>query len=318
MNTAQPITIREVGPRDGLQFEKIALSVEEKLALIDKLAAAGARYIEAGSFVRADKVPSMAGSEDVAAELKRRQQAGQYAGVQFAFLALNEKGAENALKIVDANFGELATVVAVSDAFCKANMGVDSLNAAFETLVKPVLARAKEKNVRVRGYVSTIFEGQHQEPIDPKSVAVAAKYYLDLGVYEVSLGDTTGAGTPETTAKLIDALEEAGLPFEKIALHFHDTGGRAIENVEAAMKRGIRVFDAAAGGLGGCPFANSPKGNLATENLVAFCSDNGIDTGIRMEELVRASHFALQKVQKQSPSIVHNKVADRLGLNAIA
>jgi hydroxymethylglutaryl-CoA lyase len=315
MNIAQPIMIREVSPRDGLQFEKIPLSVEDRLRFIEQLAKAGARHIEVGSFVRGDKVPSMADSDKLAMILKKQVESGAYEGVVFAFLALNQKGAENALAIIDENFGELATVVAASDAFCKANMGVESCAQAFDQLVAPVMALAKDKNVRVRGYISTVFEGQQGEAIDPSIVAQAAKRYLDMGVYEVSLGDTTGAGTPDKVAALIDALQAENLPLHKIAMHFHDTHDNAIENAHEAMRRGISILDASAGGLGGCPFARSPKGNLATENLVALCSDNGIETGINMEHLVRAAHFALKKVQKQSPSQLHNQVASRLGLD---
>ncbi len=308
---------RQVGPRDGLQFERVVVPIEDRLIFIDKLVESGETFIEAGSFVREDKVPSMAGSNEVARQIKERVREGGYPGVTFSFLTLNGEGARQALEIVDENFGELAVVVAASDAFCKANMGVENMEAAFVQLVDPVMQQAKAKNVKVRGYVSTVFEGQQQEPIDPDRVAEAAKRLLAEGAYEVSLGDTTGAGTPEKVEALVAALNRAGVPLEKIAMHFHDTHGNAVENAAKSMELGIQTFDSAAGGLGGCPFARSPKGNLATESLVAYCEQHGITTGIDMERLVQASHFILDKVGKPSPSAAHNAVAARLGLPKI-
>jgi len=312
-----PILHREVGPRDGLQFERTPVSLDEKLAFIDQLVQAGCRYIEAGSFVRADKVPQMAGSDEIARILKEKQARGEYPGVTFAFLTLNPKGADEALKTVDSKFGELAVVVAASDEFCKANMGVDNMDDAFSKLAIPVIEKGKQAGVKVRGYVSTIFEGQKGEPIDPTRVAEAVERLLAAGAYEVSLGDTTGAGTPDAVEKLINALIVRGIPLDKVAMHFHDTKNNAVRNVEQAYNMGITIFDSAAGGLGGCPFAKSPKGNLATEGFLDFCSRNKIETGIDMEKIVRAVHPVLKAVGKPSPSAIHNAVASQIGLPKI-
>ncbi len=311
---------KEVAPRDGFQFEKKFVSPEDRVAFIDELYKAGCRYIEIGSMVREDKVPQMAGSDIVALEIKKRVLKKQYPDATFAILTLNSKGAEKALDIITPDVSshfEIAVVVAASDKFCHDNMGVDDMEAALQKLADPVIALAKERGVKVRGYVSTIFEGQHGEPIAPDRVAQATKRLLDTGCYEVSLGDTTGAGTPKKVNRLVKALENNGVTLDKVAGHFHDTNGYAIENVRAAYKLGITTFDSSAGGIGGCPFAHSPKGNLATEALIAYANANNIKTGLVLKKMVHAAHFGLSKIDKKSTSPVFIAMAQFLNLSKI-
>ena len=286
------VRIVEVGARDGLQNEPRALhlSVEDKRDFIARLAASGLRHIEGGAFVSPKAVPQMAGSLELAQAL---QNITLPDGVRLSWLVPNLRGLETAER---AGATEIAVFIAASDAFSRAN-----INATVgESLARlePVIAAALAKGIAVRGYISTVF-GYHDEPFAPQKVAALAKRLLEAGAYEVSLGDTTGIGTPQRTAQLIDALEAAQIPLTRIAMHLHDTGGRAIENVAVAYDRGIRVFDASAGGLGGCPYADSPKGNLATETLVAFLEDErGVETGVNRASLAEAARFMLARIGK--------------------
>lgn len=293
--TPEPVSIIEVGPRDGLQYEAAAtaLSVEDKIAFIERLAAAGLTRIEAGSFVSPKAVPQMAGSAEVAARLSRHPLAE---GVQFSYLVPNRKGLDMA---AEAGVSEIAVFVAASDAFSLANINA-TVEESFVRLAE-VFREAPRLGMRVRGYVSTIFGGPKGEVITPARVTAVAQRLLDNGVFEVSLGDTTGIGTPETTEELLRAFERAGIPKAVTALHFHDTGGRAIDNVAVAYDMGIRTFDSSAGGLGGCPYAESPRGNVATEDVVWFLEERrGLVTGIDREALRAASAFMLAKIGKAS------------------
>ncbi len=269
------IELVEVAARDGLQNEAAAvhLTAAQKVDFIRALAAAGLTRIEAGSFVHPEAVPAMANSGEVAALLKPIEK--EFPNVIFSYLVPNLKGLERAKEI---GAKEIAIFLAVSEAFSKANIN-QTVDEAFANIISVVDA-ARAEGMRVRGYLSNIF-GYTDLPFSPHVVARRSKELLAMGCFEVSLGDTTALGTPEMTRQLIEALKEEGIALEKVAMHFHDTTGRAIENVAVSYDMGIRVFDAATGGLGGCPYANSPKGNLAMEALVSWANGKGITTSVK-------------------------------------
>jgi hydroxymethylglutaryl-CoA lyase len=288
------IQIVDVSARDGLQNEKNAatLSADDKVEFILKLAKAGLKRIEAGSFVRPSAVPAMANSVEVGQKLKALQP--QYPDVIFSYLVPNLKGLERAQEVAAR---EVAIFLAVSEKFShdNINQGVDASFTAIEPVVKAALAAG----MRVRGYLSTVF-GYADLPFSPQEVAKRSRQLLDMGCYEVSLGDTTGIGTPEQVTALVDTFKAQRISLQHIAMHFHDTFGKAIRNVARAYELGIRTFDASAGGLGGCPYANSPKGNLAMEDLVHWCHDRGLQCDVSsLESLRQASAFMLQKLDKQ-------------------
>lgn len=286
------VKIVEVGPRDGLQYEDAAknMSPETKLQFIKMLVAAGLRHIEAGSFVRRDKVPQMANSAELAKLIAAETWPDD---VEFSWLTPNMRGFEDAMK---AGAGEVAVFIAANDGFSGNN--IDSTIEESLKVIAPVMKEAAARGIKVRGYVSTIFAFKG-EPTPPEKVVELTKHLLASGCYEVSLGDTTGVGTPETTEILMKALVAAGVDMSKIAAHFHDTGGRAIDNCKVAYKYGIRTFDSSAGGLGGCPFSGDPKGNQATEGLVEWLESISEKTGVSSSLLAEASLFGLQQVGKQ-------------------
>lgn len=288
-----PIRITDVSARDGLQNEPnaAALSVADKVTFITMLAGTGLRRIEAGSFVKPSAVPAMANSAEVAEALKPVR--ARYPEVVFSYLVPNHAGLERAKA---AGVEEVAVFLAVSEQFSRANIrqGVEASFAA----IAPVVRQAGAWGMRVRGYLSTVF-GYDDLPFSPQAAAERARQLLAMGCFEVSLGDTTGIGTPEAVTALVAALAEAGVPPAQVALHCHDTHGRAIGNVAQAYALGIRHFDAAAGGLGGCPYAQSPKGNLPLEDLVAWCESHAIGCEVRDQQaLAQASRFILTRLGK--------------------
>ena len=287
------IEIVDVSARDGLQNEKaaVSLSAEDKAYYIGLLAQSGLKRIEAGSFVHPKAVPAMANSAEVAELLKPI--AAQYPDIVFSYLVPNLKGLERAAAMTAR---EVAIFLALSEQFSKANIN-QTVEQSFIDIA-PVIASARAQGMRVRGYLSNLF-GYSDTPFTPADVARRSKQLLDMGCFEVSLGDTTGIGTPETTAQLIDALSAAGIPLGKIALHFHDTFGTAIGNVAVAYDKGIRIFDASTGGLGGCPYANSPKGNLALEALLDWCDSNHIAHDVANRTTLNdAAAFMVKKLGK--------------------
>lgn len=289
------IALVEVAARDGLQNEKNAavLAAQHKVEFIRMLAEAGLTRIEAGSFVRPQAVPAMANSGEVAALLAPVEK--EFPNVIFSYLVPNLKGLERAKEI---GAKEIAIFLAVSEAFSRANIN-QTVDEAFAGIV-PTVDAARAAGMRVRGYLSNVF-GYTDLPFSPETVALRSKELLGMGCFEVSLGDTTALGTPEMTKALVAAHMDAGIPLEKVALHFHDTQGRAIENVAAAYAMGIRTFDAATGGLGGCPYANSPKGNLAMEDLLRWCDANGIAHEVKKEALLqKAAQMMQEKLGKNA------------------
>lgn len=288
------IQIVDVSARDGLQNEKNAatLSAADKVAFIRMLAEAGLTRIEAGSFVH-PKVVAMANSDEVAELLKPVEK--EFPHVIFSYLVPNIKGLERAESI---GAKEIAIFLALSEKFSKANIN-QTVDESFANIA-PVIKDARDKGIRVRGYISNLF-GYDDLPFSPDAVAKRSKQLLDLGCFEISLGDTTGIGKANQVAPIIEALKAAGVSLSNIAMHFHDTFGNAMENVAESYRLGIRTFDAATGGLGGCPYANSPKGNLAMEKLVAWAEEQNISCDVSdIHKLRRAAEFMLGKLGKNA------------------
>ncbi len=272
---AEFVEIFEVGPRDGLQNEKRHIPTADKIALVDCLSAAGFRRIEVASFVSPKWVPQMADSAEVLAGIAR---AG---GVSYAALTPNMKGLERAIA---ARADEVAIFGAASEGFSKANINatIDESLARFA----PVAEAAKAAGLPVRGYISCVTDCPYDGPTPPQKVAEVAAKLDAMGCYEISLGDTIGQGTPDSIAAMLDAVLSV-VPAERLAGHYHDTAGRALANIEVSLEKGLRVFDAAVGGLGGCPYAPGAAGNVATEGvhdrLVALGYDTGLDSAVLLQ-----------------------------------
>lgn len=273
------VTIYEVGPRDGLQNEKEIIPTEDKVTLINLLSEAGFRKIEAASFVSPKWVPQMADSAEVMAGIKR------YPGVVYGALTPNMKGFEASIA---AKADEVAIFASASEGFSQKNINC-SIEESF-TRFTPLVEAAKAEGIPVRGYVSCVVACPYDGPIAPAAVANVAERLFAMGCYEISLGDTIGAGTPETVAAMLDTVVSI-LPASQLAGHYHDTGGNALANVEVSLERGIRTFDSAVGGLGGCPYAPGAKGNVATGPLVERLASLGFETGINPDKLLEANRF---------------------------
>ncbi|MFY0682512.1 MAG: hydroxymethylglutaryl-CoA lyase [Thalassovita sp.] len=274
------VEIFEVGPRDGLQNESRHIPTEDKIALINCLSQAGFRRIEVASFVSPKWVPQMADSGAVLQGITRAE------GVSYAALTPNMRGFEAA---VQANADEIAIFGSASEGFSKAN-----INASIaESLARfaPINEARRTAGLAMRGYVSCVVECPYDGPTDPAQVAKVAKSLLDMGCYEISLGDTLGRATPEAVAAMLDSVLEV-VPAPQLAGHFHDTAGRAMANIEASLAKGLRVFDAAVGGLGGCPYAPGAAGNVATETVEAGLRAWGYHTGLDPEVLQQAGSLA--------------------------
>lgn len=276
------VEIFEVGPRDGLQNEKRQIPTAEKIALVDLLSGAGFKRIEVASFVSPKWVPQMADSADVLAGITRAP------GVSYAALTPNMRGFEGA---VAANADEIAIFGSASEGFSKANINC-SIEESLERFL-PVAEAAKVANVKMRGYISCVTDCPFDGPTAPDQVAWVAEKLIDMGCYEISLGDTIGKATPTSIAAMLDAvLSVAGA--ELFAGHYHDTSGRACDNIEASIEKGLRVFDAAVGGLGGCPYAPGAQGNVATEAVHDRVVALGMTTGLDRDILDKAAEMARQ------------------------
>jgi hydroxymethylglutaryl-CoA lyase len=271
------VKIVEVGPRDGLQNEKVTLPTQAKVAYITALGDAGLRVIEAGAFVSPKWVPQMADTAEVFAEIPKDP------GVEYPVLVPNMRGLERA---IEAGVQSISIFTASSETFNKRNINM-SIDESFDNYA-PVAMRALQEGMRVRGYVSTAFGCPYEGDVPPEKVLEVCARLLDLGCYEVSVGDTIGVGTPLQVQGVIGMLLQV-IPASKLAMHFHDTRGTALANTLAALETGIATFDASSGGLGGCPYAPGASGNLATEDLVYMLDRMGIDTGVDMNRLVQAS-----------------------------
>ncbi len=293
-NFPKQVKIVEVGPRDGLQNEKTAVSAEDKIVLIEKLADAGVSYIESGSFVSPKWVPQMATSSDVFNGIKRKD------NVTYAALTPNMKGFEGALAV---NASEVAIFGAASEAFSQKNINC-SIN---ESLVRflPIMEAAKAANIPVRGYVSCVVGCPYDGKIEAEKVAEVAEKLFKMGCYEISLGDTVGVGTPASVKAMLQAVT-ARVPVDKIAVHFHDTYGQALTNIYAALSMGVSVVDTAIAGLGGCPYAKGASGNVATEDVVYLLDGLNIQTGIDFDRLLKAGWFISDVLGKNPVSKVSN------------
>ncbi len=276
----ETVEIFEVGPRDGLQNEKRPIAVADKIHLVDMLSECGFRRIEVASFVSPKWVPQMADSDKVLAGIRRAP------GVRYAALTPNMRGFEGARA---AGADEIAIFGAASEGFSKANINC-SISESLDRF-RPVVEAALDAGIPVRGYVSCVTDCPYDGPTPPAQVARVARALFEMGCYEISLGDTIGQGTPESvTAMLRAVLDE--VPADRLAGHFHDTAGRALANIEASVALGLRVFDAAVGGLGGCPYAPGAAGNVATEAVDTRLRALGFETGLDADRLAAASAFA--------------------------
>ena len=271
------VKIVEVGPRDGLQNEKVTVPAEVKVDFITALADAGLRVIEAGAFVSPKWVPQMADTADVYRDIPKDP------GVEFPVLVPNMRGLDRAL---EAGVKSIAIFTAASETFNQRNINM-TIDGSFENYA-PVAAKARAEGIRVRGYVSTAFGCPYEGDVAPEKVLEVCARLLDLGCYEVSVGDTIGVGTPMQVQGVIGMLLQV-IPASRLAMHFHDTRGTALANTLAALEMGIATFDASAGGLGGCPYAPGASGNLATEDLVYMLNSMAIETGVSLNRLVQAT-----------------------------
>jgi hydroxymethylglutaryl-CoA lyase len=281
---ARDVTVVEVGPRDGLQNERRSVPAADKVRLIEQLADAGLPVVEATSFVSPAAVPQLADADEVLPAVHRRP------GVRYPVLVPNVRGMERA---VAAGATEIAVFTAASEGFCEANVNM-TIAQSLRTF-QPVVQAARDRGMWVRGYVSTAFGCPYQGDVPVADVARVAERLLWLGCDEVSIGDTIGVAVPEQVPGVVRAVAGA-VPLERVALHLHDTGGLAIRNVAAGLELGVRTFDAAAGGLGGCPFAPGAPGNLATETLLAFLEEQGLATGADRDAVARAGAFARERL----------------------
>ncbi len=274
------VSIVEMAPRDGLQNEKVPIDTADKIRLVDLLSACGFERIEVTSFVSPKWVPQLADAADVMAGIARRP------GVRYTVLTPNMKGFEAALA---AGADEVAIFASASEGFSRHNINC-SIAESIERFV-PVAKAARKHGIAMRGYVSCVVECPYDGAIAPASTANVAAQLMELGCYEISLGDTIGRGTPDAVDRMLTAVMTT-IPAARLAGHFHDTSGRALDNIGVALDRGIRVFDASVGGLGGCPYAPGAKGNVDTLLVDRYLKGRGFETGLSEGALATAAEFA--------------------------
>jgi hydroxymethylglutaryl-CoA lyase len=292
----------EVGPRDGLQNEAQTVPAATKIALIEKLADAGLRTIEAGSFVSPKWIPQMADTAEVLAGLHRAP------GVSYPVLVPNMKGFEGALA---SHCAEIAVFAAASESFSRRNTNC-SIAESYQRIA-PVAAAAREHDIRVRGYISTVVDCPYEGAVAPAAVADVAAKLLSFGCYEISLGDTIGTGTPTRIQAMIDSVADK-VPVEKLAGHYHDTYGQALANILASLERGVATFDSSVAGLGGCPYAPGATGNVASEDVLYMLDGMRIETGVDLTKLAAAGQFISAALGREPAS----KVARALAAKAAA
>ena len=275
------VRVVEVGPRDGLQNEKVLLSTEQKIQFINMLAEAGLPVVEATSFVSPRAIPQLSDASAVMAGLTR------FSTTEYPVLVPNLKGMERALA---AGVRSVAVFTAASESFTRHN--INATIAESLANFRPVVALAQQEGVPVRGYISTVFGCPYEGAVAPQQVLTVAQALIEMGIGELSLGDTIGVATPNQVIDVLGLLKEEGaIPVERLAVHFHDTRGTALANVLMALQLGISIVDSSAGGLGGCPYAPGAAGNLATEDLLYMLHGMGIHTGVNLEKLVAATRF---------------------------
>jgi hydroxymethylglutaryl-CoA lyase len=292
MGMPAAVRVVEVGPRDGLQNEKAIVATADKIALVDRLSATGLKTIEATSFVSPKWVPQLADAAEVYAGIAKRP------GVRYPVLVPNEQGYERARA---AGADEVAVFTAASEAFNRKNINA-SIDESIERF-RPVLARAREDGVRVRGYVSTVLGCPYQGEVPVADVVRVAGALHALGCYEVSLGDTIGVGTPARARAMLRAVA-AEVPMPALAVHFHDTYGQALANILACLEEGVAVVDASVSGTGGCPYAKGASGNVATEDVAYMLQGLGIETGIDLDALVETGRWLAALLGRETGSKV--------------
>jgi isopropylmalate/homocitrate/citramalate synthase len=277
----QSVRVVEVGPRDGLQNEKALVPTEQKIQFISLLADAGLPVVEATSFVSPRAIPQLSDAGAVMAGLKRLPT------TEYPVLVPNLKGMERALA---AGVRSIAVFTAASESFTRHN--INATIAESLTNFRPVVALAQQEGIKVRGYISTVFGCPYEGYVDPQQVLNVAQALLEMGITELSLGDTIGVATPDQVVDVLNLLMDTGsIPIEQLAVHFHDTRGTALANVLMALQMGISIVDCAAGGLGGCPYAPGAAGNLATEDLLYMLHGMGIQTGVDLDKVVAATRY---------------------------
>ncbi|MEL6167963.1 MAG: hydroxymethylglutaryl-CoA lyase [Pseudomonadota bacterium] len=280
--TRRTVEIVEMAPRDGLQNERRIIGTDQKIALVNALSRVGFRRIETASFVLPRRVPQMADGAEVLAGIRRLP------GVSYTALVPNMTGFARAM---EAGVDGIAVFASASEGFSQANLNC-SISESIERF-EPVLEAAKAENVQVRGYVSCVTDCPYDGPVAPEAVARVSARLAGMGCHEISLGDTIGAGTPDRIKVMLAVVTDA-VPSDRLAGHFHDTNGRALDNIAVALEAGLRVFDASAGGLGGCPFAPGAAGNVATEAVVDRLEALGWSTGLDRAELRCAAELAVK------------------------
>jgi len=291
------VSIVEVGPRDGLQNEAVAVPVEVRAALITQLANAGLRRIEVGSFVSPRRVPQMAGTGDLVRSLP------EISGVAYSVLVPNEQGAREA---VETKIHEVAVFASASETFSQRNINC-SISESIERF-RPVVALATERAIPVRGYVSCVLGCPYEGRVAPSAVVDVARRLADLGCHEISLGDTIGIGTPGEARRMVEAVA-AELPISMLAVHFHDTRGQALANILACLELGVRTVDSSVAGLGGCPYAPGASGNVATEDLVYMLDGLGLTTGVDLRSVAAAGAFISNHLGRPTSSKVAQAIA---------
>jgi len=295
----EKVRIVEVGPRDGLQNEPQQIATETKLELIHRLAATGLKDIEATSFVSPKWIPQMADAAQVLAQLDLNSE------INYPVLTPNMKGLERAL---ECGATQVAVFGAASESFSQKNINC-SIEESLERF-RPVVSRALENNVKVRGYVSCVLGCPYEGDIAPDQVLKVSNALLEMGCYEISLGDTIGVGTAASTQQLLDVMCQA-INVEQLAGHFHNTYGQALTNIYTALGYGVATFDASVAGLGGCPYAPGASGNVATEDVLYLLHGLGIETGIELDKLAAVGHFISTLLQRENRSAVGNATTSK-------
>ncbi|EOV0098201.1 hydroxymethylglutaryl-CoA lyase [Vibrio parahaemolyticus] len=293
------VTIVEVGPRDGLQNES-PVSTRTKIRLIDLLSDTGLSHIEAGSFVSPKWVPQMADSKEVMQNITRR------ASVTYSALTPNLQGLEQAL---DAGANQVAIFTSASEGFCQHN-----INCSIAESLKrfePLMVQADKYHIPVRGYLSCVVDCPYDGATSPTQVANISQALIELGCYEVSLGDTIGTSTPNRVKEMLESVL-ASIPSQRLAVHFHDTWGQALANIYQALSMGITTVDSSVAGLGGCPYAHGASGNVATEDVLYLCQGLGIETGVDLELLAKAGWMISDELQRQPTSKVSQALRHRM------
>lgn len=295
-NSGDVVEITEVGPRDGLQNQDVLVATEAKVRFVDDLSSAGFHQIEMASFVRPDRVPAMADAEQVFQSIERRP------GVTYIALVPNMIGYQRSQA---AGCNAVALFTAASEAFSRQNANC-SIEESFQRFA-PVVAAAATDGVALRGYVSTVFECPFDGETPPSAVVAVVERLLELGCYEVSLGDTTGVGTPRDTQRLLEPLLER-VPADKIVMHFHDTWGMGVANLIASLEFGIRKFDASGGGLGGCPYAPNATGNVGTEDVLYLLDSLGYQSHVDIDRVADAVGGLASHLDYSLPGRTHNAI----------